>query len=220
MAYTKAQMVDQVYLLISGGQPTEDFDVQREDIEIYIANAINHVALIDSRQRRREDRLTGDGSSGVDPSFLNVEYLPVQTDEKQDLKYVKFIKKPLLLDKTYGIAEVGAPKAQAPFVKQNSKHSDAKIEYLFTGVTKWYYEKTEGEERIYFKNFPKTITEVRVGYIPSFDDLDDDDVIPLPSGMELEVVNLAVQFFSAEADRPADDTNNHNDDRNAKFGRQ
>jgi hypothetical protein len=217
MAYTKGQMVDQIYLLISGGQPTEDFNVQRADISIYIANAINHVALVDSRRRRREAKMLNKGSTGVDTSFLSTEYLDIQTDTKQDLKFVTFDKKPLLLDDAYGISEVSAVQGEVPFVKMSSKYDGSTLDYLYTGVTRWYYEKTEGEERIYLKNISHVIEQIRVAYVPSFDDLDDDDVVPLPSGMEIEVVNMAVQFFTVQADRPADDLNNHNDDRNAKL---
>ncbi len=216
MAYTKAQMVEQVYLVISGGQPTEDFDVQREDIEMYMSNLINTIALEDSRRRRLEARRDNVGTTGVDASFLTVEYLTVLADDDAGQKYVKFIKKPLLLDDTYGIAEVGPKKGDNIFIKIKTRHDGVKLDYLFTDVTRWYYENNKGEQRIYFKNIAPVVNEVRVAYVPSMDDLDDDELVPLPSGLETVVVDRAVAFFMQEANMPSDDLNNHNDDRNAK----
>ena len=216
MAYTKAQMVQQVYLVISGGQPTEDFDVQREDIAMYLSNLINTIALEDSRRNRLEARRDNIGSLGVDPSFLTVENFSVLSDTVSALKYIKFTKKPLLLDNSYGIAEVGPIQGDSVFVKARTKHDGVGLDYLFTGVTRWHFENNQGEQRIYFRNIPISISSVRVAYVPSMDDMDDDDIVPLPSGMETLVVDRAVAFFQMEADRPADDLINHKDDRNVK----
>lgn len=213
MSYTKAQMVDQIYLLLAAGQPTEDFDIQREDISVYLPNAINTESLIDSRRRRQEARRDNVGSSGVDAAFLRVEFLTVEEDTNVGQKYVEFIVKPLLMDNTYGIAEVGPKKGDRVFVKINNRHDGVRLDYLFEGVTRWYYENNQGSQRIYFKNIPDIVDQIRVAYVPSVDDLKDDDIIPIPSGLETLVLDRAVKFFLTMSEREADDMNNSNDDR-------
>jgi len=211
-------MADQVLLNISGGQPTEDFDVQIEDIIIYIANLIPAVVLEDSRRRRQEDRQDRVGTSGIDGSFLITEFLKVETDSNVGLKFARFIKKPLLMDKIYGIAEVGPKKPTAdrgdrPFVKLASRYDGVGLSHLMAEETRWFYENDQGVQKIYFKGISHAVEEIRVSYVPSYEDLDADEIVPLPSGLEIDVVNRATVFFQQEADRPADGLNNHNDDR-------
>lgn len=218
MAYTKAEAIEQVYLHITGGQPTEDFNVQREDIAAYIGNVFNTVALIDSRRRRQEAKQEGVGSTGVDPAFLSTEFLTVAYDADQGMKYAEFIKKVLLMDNAYGIAEVGAKKfneekGDMAFVKIKGRYDGVGLDYLFTEVVRWYYDNVSGKQRIYFKGISPVVEEVRVSYVIAFDDLAMDDLVPLPSGLETEVIDRTVAFFQAEADKQVDNTNNSNDDR-------
>lgn len=220
MAYTKSEAVEQVYLFITAGQPTEDFNVQREDIAIYLANAFNTVALIDSRRRRKEAKSEGVGTVGVDTAFLTTMFLPIAYDADQDMKYIEFVKKAMLMDNTYGIAEIGPKKpnpesGDKPFVKIKNRYDGAALDYLFTEVVRWYYDNVNGKQRVYFKGIPSIMKELRVSYVVAFDDLADNDLVPLPSGLELEVINMAVAFFQQEADRRADNLNDHNDNRNA-----
>lgn len=215
MAYTKGEMVEQVYLYITGGQPTEDFNVQREDIAIYLANQINTVALIDSRRRRREAKMEGVGVSGVDAAFLSTVFLPIAYDSDQDMKYIEFVKKVMLMDNIYGIAEVGPKKGDMAFVKTNGRYDGVGLDYLFTETVRWYYDNVNGKQRVYFKGIPDVMDEVRVAYVIAFDDLADDDLVNLPSGLETEVVDKAVMFFQGAADKKVDNLNNSTDDRNA-----
>ena len=213
MAYTKGELVEQIYLILTALQPTEDANIQKEDIETYIPNAINHVALVDSRNRRREARRDDVGDSGVDPAFLRAEVLPVQKDCDVNIHYAVFETSPLLMDNTYGIAEVSSVQGKRAFRKKMSKHDGDVIAYLFQGIVRWYYENYMGEERLFFENLPDVVKEVRVYYVPSSDDLGDDDIVPIPSGLETEVIQKTVELFLIGTERPADNTNNHADDR-------
>ena len=218
MAYTSEELVDQVYLHLSGGQPTEDMDVQRIDIKKAMPSILAAVALIDSRRARNEARADKTSQLGVDPAWLITEFFEIQFDTIRDQRYFKFEKKVTLLDNVYGIANVGAERGDCVFSPSPHRFATAGVDHEFrsAGLVIWYYEKIYNEERVYIKYLPPVVEEVWVSYMPSFDDLDDKDIVPIPAGLELQVLQEAINFFAAEADRPADALNNHNDDRNGR----
>lgn len=216
MAYTQGQLIEQVYLHITGGQPTEDFDVERIDIKTAIPAIMASVALIESRRSRLEAHQMRTSRLGVDPAWLITETFAVFKDEDRDQSYMKFEKKVTLLDNMYGIANVGAIKGNCVFAPTIHRFATAGIdrEMRAAGVTMWYYEKVGNEERVYLKFLPVVVSEIWISYMPSFDDLEEDEIVPIPSGLELEVLQQAINFFQSEADKRADSLNNHNDDRN------
>ena len=215
MAYTSKQLVDQVYLTLAGGQPTEDFDVQRVDIKKAMPAILAAVALIDNRRERQQAKNNRESTMGVDPAWMITEFFKIITDTLRDERYFKFEKKVTLLDNLYGISNVGAQKGNCRFLQSPNRFASYGVddELADAGLVIWYYEKIYNEDRVYIKSLPPVVEEVWVSYMPSFDDLADDDIVPIPAGLELQVLQEAINFFLPQADRPADGLNNHNDDR-------
>lgn len=62
----------------------------------------------------------------------------------------------------------------------------------------------EGPKMIKFKLMSSTVKKVKVKYIASADGLGDDDVLPIPAGMELEAIEAAKNFFLRDKAVPQD----------------
>jgi len=214
MAYTKGQMIEQVYLAVHGGQPSPDVNVRREDIEALIVAATNYVTVKETRARRREEAQFGWlASPTVDTDFVGTYYLDVLYDDQRGLKYSELTMKIMSLPSNDGLQQVSALQGNTPFVKLRYQFEDVGSEGVLINQTRYWYEKVGMSERVYYKNISNVVDKVMARLVVSIDDLNDDDIVPIPSGMELEVLQLAKEWFSGQRQMPADMLNNNKDDK-------
>jgi len=215
MAYTKAEAVEQIYLAIHGGQPSPDVNVRREDIPLYLAAAINYVLTSEIRARKKEERIDGwlGGASGIDPEFLATYYLTIEYDDQRDLKYAALPVKLASLPANAALSTVAPLQGELPFVKMKGQYEDVTVRRIMPNNTRYWYEKIAHWERIYFTNISPIIETVMARLIASIDDLADDDVLPIPNGMDIQVMSLVKDWFSGQRQMPADMLNNNKDDK-------
>lgn len=215
MAYTKGELIEQVYLKVTGGQPSQDVNVKRFDIIPFVSAAIQWVLTKEIRQRRREEAQLGEYSSDVEDTFLGTFFFDVQTDEERCLQYIVLENRLQSLPGNGGLKYVSAPNSDYPFQKLLSQWEDVTVGKILStsNITRYWYEKVETEERVYFKNLASIVDKVMVRMVTSLDTLGEDDLVPLPGGLEIEVLDMAVRFFAEQRNMPDDMINDNNDNK-------
>ncbi len=211
MSYTKGEFIDQIYLLIIGGQMSPDVNVKRADIEAYLAQAINYITVKEIRQRKRED-----DDRNVDSEFYKTYYVTPIWDTVRHKYYVILPARLQLLPGGDGIGSVAPRGSDKPSVKMRSPYELSGIEHIIQQEMYWYEVIGNGdlrEERLYFINLGQPTPEMMIRMIPSIESLSNNDIVSMPSGLEVEVLNLAAQWFKEQRMLPADVLNNNKDDK-------
>lgn len=209
---TKGEMVELVYLFVSGGQLNADINIERVDISYMLAPAVNYVILKETRIRRQESMSSWAGNStGIDGDFLGTFYLDVLYDEERCLYYIKPNVRVVPLPFNRGIDTVAAMNGDVEFHKLKGQFEDKGLEIVLGNVVRYWFERIGEEQRIFFKNFPSSVNKVMIKAVVSANDLDDNDELPLPSGTELEVLELLKAWFSGQKQIPEDLRNNNSD---------
>lgn len=215
MPYTKAQAIEQVYLMVHGGQPSPDVNVRREDIEPYLAAAINYVFTSEIRARKREERADGwaGNATGIDPEFLATYYLDVSYDSERDLRYSQLPVKIVSLPGGVALNMVAPIQGATPYTKSRDQYEIATITAITPNTTYYWYERIGDSERIYYKNISPVVNKVMTRIVVSMEDIGMDERLPIPSDMEIPMLNLVRDWFTGQRQMPADMLNNNKDDK-------
>ena len=209
---TKGEMVELVYLYVSGGQLNADINIKREDISAMLAIAVNFIILKETRLRKREGMSELEGTeSGVDSDFLGTFYLDVQYDEQRGLYYIEPTVRVTPLPFNRGIDMVAPLQGHVNYVRMKGQFEDVGIGHVLRNQTRYWFERVGTAQRIYLKNIPESVNTLMMKAVVSADDLGDDDEIPVPSGTEMEVLQVLQQWFSGEKQIPEDLRNDNSD---------
>lgn len=186
---TKGEIIGQAILKISGGSPSADTSVWYSDLESYLPSAINKVMLGSYDVAQRQENFTG-----INPLFLQVfDSIAVTLDATKKRFKFTYPKKVVSFTGGEGVQYVG-----------NVTGKQFKRTYPDNGTLESFYDKintevtsfsTEGEIG-YLYNYSPVDTPLMVKQVVHINSLDGTDEILLPSGSELEVIGLLVQFFT------------------------
>ena len=214
---TKGELISQVLLNVTGGQPTQDSNVKRADIENYIESAINYALVESIREARVIARSEGDITQPyVSSDYLKVyQCLDVSFDEKRDLKYLDLPFELISLHNNAALGNVWSVKGNIVLRKALSQAHLFGIGEIGNTVFYWH-EKIDDKDRLWFNTKNPYLQQVNVSAVPSIKDLDREDLIPMPSGREVRVMDLAIDFFRRQRFGMADNLNNNVDDGNSK----
>ena len=207
--YTKAQVIDQVYLAVTGGKPSPDVRVYRADIEKYVEAAIVEAIRDDEHRRhlrmmqetRNGLRLSGD--TKLDPGFTKVFTREILEDDN-GRKYVE-LDGILNLPNDKGLYSVRPTKGYGGWVRIQSPSS-----LIGTHLTTTFY--WHEAPRILFENIAvgcEVLVQAAVGLLG----LEDTDQIPVPAGYEKYVVDSATKFFYVQRDNKPDYIIDQKDDK-------
>lgn len=191
---TKGQLIEQVYLRVIGGVNSQDVNVERVDIASYVAAAAKWY----QRKYYYEYRQF-EGFYGFDEAGLVTYKLTATPDaDRTDLLVATLPVKPMELPGGFAVDSVMPIEGIIPFVRVRGQN-------WLTGLSRmpdlvaWWLEK----DKVYLYNAGK-LCELLVRAIPDPVGLSDEDEIGLPAGGDLEVINLAVEFFTGQRSMPAD----------------
>jgi hypothetical protein len=217
MPYTKAELVEQVYLRVSGGKLSTDIKVQRVDIPLYLNAAINYAQTTEIRQRRLENKQLGDilTPNGVDSEFLNTYVVDISYDTVRGFQSVILPARLQSLPSGDGLQMVGLLHAETPFVRMKHQYEDRHIGAVLSQSTRYWYERIGDTEKLFFKNISPTVTKVLIHMVAALSSLNDNDLIGIPDSIIPQVIDLTVQFFLGTRQIPADMLNNNADDSNS-----
>jgi len=202
--YTKEELTYQILTQVNGGRNTQDAKIRPEDIAKYLPSAINYAILKQYYINKREGERTVPGDF-----IATYEDVEVKYSASRDLRYIDLPARVVPLPRDLGINTVSPMQGDAQFSRTDttqlrhlsfiSKHVPAQ--------TFWFIEG----QKIYFKNIPQIVDKVLLRMIASVDNLGPDDMVPLPAGLEVEVIEICRQFFTGQRSLPADMLNDNND---------
>jgi hypothetical protein len=192
---TKAELISQALLKLSGGQPTSDMDVRWGEAETYLAYAVNYVMTgsywADS---------ANEGEKTLNPMLLLPFNVPVQYDTERYQKYSTLPKRAITLSKGRAIqVSLLNGRLCIPVTQGNSGLQ----QYYKCYKSEPSYE-VESPTRINWHVIDAIIDTVRVRCMVHVQDLDDDDEVVLPSDGDTKVVDLMVQFLLGQKQLPKD----------------
>jgi hypothetical protein len=214
MPYTKAELVEQVYLRVTGGKPSPDVKIQRVDIPLYLNAAANYVITKEIRDRRRENLQSGSifADERVSGEFLNTYIVDVQYDTQRGFRFIKLPARLQSLPNGNGLQSVGLLSSETSFVRMRDQYEDGFIQAVFSRTTRYWYEKIAEQEVLFFKNISPIVEQVVLRMVASLDSMRDDDLVGIPDNLIPELIDLALQFFLGQRQTPADMLNNNADD--------
>lgn len=201
---TKGELIESIVIQLNGGRLTSDSKIRREDVNVLLAAAINYATIAQYRANKDE---TGDNEFPQDfvSTYPNVE---VQVDDDRELSYIDLPTGILSLPKNYGLQSVSAMKGNNLFVQINFMDRQ-NVSYYANSYADTTLYWLEGE-RVYFQNI--ATDKVLVRLIQSIKELEDDDVLPISAGLEIDVLKIMSEWFSGQKQMPADmkpDNNNN-----------
>lgn len=207
---TKGELIDLVHLKLSGGKLSQDLTWERGDVEAFLPAAMNYVITMYNRQDRAESlqelQVYGSttGGTNAEPFLTTVQVTPLR-DETRDDWYVDLPKKARILPLNRGIEDVFAPKGEWNFQRISSP---AAIVGLDMPCGYYWYE----HPKLRLKNLELPTGPLYVRYLVDTTDLDENDTIPMPAGLEVQVAQLMYDFFTGakKPDYQQNDIDDHN----------
>lgn len=214
--YTKAQIVEQVYLKVAGGTSSMDSDVLKADIESYLPAAANAVMMEDVRfglvKDARKGRTKPMSTDDIIPlDIIGTFVETIQDDTVRDLKYVELSKPIVSLPGSASIFEVSSVTGQLNFVNIKWQQGDRGIELAMQDTAKFWIERYAGTKRIYLKDISDEVEQLLLRYLVSVSDIGDDETLPVPDDIEDAIVQRMVLFFVQQRELPSDNEPNNLD---------
>lgn len=201
---TKGELIESVVIKVNGGRLTADTKVHRADVEVLLASAINYATIAQYRVNKNET-----GENDFPESFISTyPKVPIKTDSDRDLNYLELPTGILTIPKNYGLQSVSPMKGKNVFV-QISFNEIPDVNYYvnsYKDITLYWLEG----QRVYFQNLPAITDKVLVRLIQSIKDIEEDEELPVPSGLEIDILRIMDEWFSGQRKMPADYKPNNN----------
>ena len=210
---SKAELVDLIYLNITGGKPSPDLNIQRVDIAallpLILADAIKVFQQETRREQIEEIRLFGYSSSeNVNSQFVRTFSVTPVYDEDTELYTVLLPKKVAILPFDRGINSL-RPKIGPSYIRVRSFDEVVGIDGY---VNSYWHKNIDNVQKIYISNIGLPVCEHYLEIVVDFSDLDDDDDTYLPAGMNMYMLNQARQYLLGERQFPVDNVHDYKTD--------
>jgi hypothetical protein len=194
---TKGEFIDLVYTRVSGGVKSTDLSVWRQDIQKYMPFAINFALT-----KQYYVNLKEDGSRDMPGTFLTIiDPVDVLFDTTRKVPYLLLPFHPLALPRNRGIRFIGYRSGEA-FVG-GMENATALFKHYRKHNTNTVRIEVEGL-KVFLHNLPTLVKKAMVKMIANLEELDDTTIIPLPSGLETEAINICIDFFTGQRTAPKD----------------
>lgn len=209
---TKAQIIDQVYLAVNGGKPTQDTDTQRADIASLLDAAIDlaaqnldQVTLLNSMRMAR--------ISGVFPEYTNrvmVTYdKEILIDEQRGLPYFTLPALPVQSARQAAL-DVQPKKGAGQYIYAKTQSQVSSVPDCM-GLVYYWAELVNKEVRVYFKNLGYPVCNHIVQAVMPISAIPDDQEMGLNHGLEMLAIDIMVSFFRGQRVGPRDLTMDQTD---------
>lgn len=194
---TKGEIKGQVYLKISGGEPSADVSVWLDDLDILVAPAVNYVNLkqyfIDANNEEERHM--------IQPFMLQTFTVSINNDSVRKRKYIELPATPLSLPNKRALHFVGDVRGKSWIpLQQNGGDMQEYYCKFKKGIVSY---EAEGK-RCYLYNETPFDTQALVKMLVNVHELSDEDQIMLPSGSELEVATLIYEWITGQREMPKD----------------
>ena len=198
---TKKELIEIVYLNITGGKPSSDVNVKRVDINFYFPVAYNYAILFDYYERHNlmvsEMRNMGYSQEGKILGELLTTYpVTAQKDASRNLSYIVLPKKLMTLPAGKGLDSLFGGDPESLFVKVTGQSDVIGLEPPGAGY--FWFEKYSSEDRVYVKGLYCTDCTLYLRMLADASDIGLSDEISFPSGREQMIIDKMVDFFTKE----------------------
>lgn len=169
-------------------------------VNLYLAAAANYVQLKQYYISRQDNEALKE----MPDTFLVVTNdVAVVYDDVSERQYIVMPAKIVNLPNGRGVKFIGpsAGKSYIPITQNQVTDSVDALKYS----SEIFYQLEMN--KAYFYNKPTSPNKLTVKQLGSVDDLDDNEEVPLPGGMEWEVINIMVEFFLGKRQLPEDTVN-------------
>lgn len=202
---TKGELKGLIYLKINGGYPNTDNSVWLSDVDSLLPAAVNYVMT----GQYYADRNAEEGDKSVQQNFLqSYTSQAVAFDTTRQRFYTILPAKIISLPKSRALVYVGnnIGKGFIPLMQ-----GDEQMEEFYTCFKKNVTSYQLEGDRVYYWDLPVLTTTVTIKMLVNIGDVTDATDIKLPSGGELQVVQLMFDWFSGQREMPKDYVNNSKD---------
>jgi hypothetical protein len=184
----KQEFIDLAIIAITGGKPTSASSVWYADLEAYLPYAINFAILGQYYANIKNE----DGSSrDVPGSFIStIDNLTIDYDAVRKCGKITLPYQPIPLPRNQGIRFVGY---------NSRKHASNMPRIEFEGLLIYVYGSLQRGQKAMVK------------MISPVGELAGVDYLPIPGGMESQVMDILVQFGKGERFLPKNDIQNGTD---------
>lgn len=214
MAYQKGEAIDQVYLLLVGGKPTTQSSVKREDIAPYLLAACQWAWDEDLKERKlmeMRSKRTNTPFTYTESDIRTIQTLSVSKDDARNALYITV---PFKIQAYAGqmMWDVLPLQGFEPFFKIQSRMELSGMDDY--GIKYAMLESRTNDQRIYLYggSFDSVILEAPF----DFNALKDTEILPIPAGRELAVIQKCVEYFSIQNSNPINLTVNQESDKNER----
>jgi len=197
--YTKDQLV---FLILDGVQNPVSGDNAVKSLYIakYLSAAINWAW---TKQFYTElDSSEMEGLRELDDLFVGSYEVDVQWDANTEVHYIVLPATPLNLPKGKAIKYIGPLANQKEGYKPIGQSMLAAVSRSLGMSTKRFY--LPGRDRYELINHPASVKKLMIKMLASVAQLKGTDLIPIPAGMEIDVINMARDWFLGKRKLPED----------------
>lgn len=200
---TKEVLIESVYLKITGGKPSSQSSVRREDISSLLPAVI--AAAWSNEMDKRMAQFLQMKRLGINKPLSNedfkiTQYLSPSFDGRKNAHYLDIPNGIPILN---GISEWDISPVEGVFsIYKINKLSDlVGLEDSVNDLAYAYYINNP-TPRLYIHNIDSC--ELQVTTALNIDNIGDTDLLPIPANKEFEVINALVEFFTGQRLFPDD----------------
>lgn len=194
---TKGEYVDLTLLRINGGVLNNESAVWRVDIISYIPAAVNYVLMMSENIQIKDE-----GDREMPNEFIACYPVNISMDNDRNVNYITLPVSPIAFRSNRGIRLImdNCNNSYAPIRETSAGSLHRILKMLGDKGAYWY----QGKNRINIYNKPRLASKVYAYIIADVDSYGLDDDLPVPAGMEPDVLNMLYQYFTGERQAPAD----------------
>lgn len=216
---TKRELIEIVYLNLSGGKLSSDIQVERVDLAFYFPVAYNYAILQDYYERHnlaRQERadMGFSGESKILGQLLTTFPVTPQDDSARGLKYIALPSSLMVLPGGRGLDSLFGPNTDSMWAIVGGQEDVIGLSPAGAGFA--WFEKYPSEDRIYLKGCNCTDCTLYLRMMSDGGNIGLDDNVSLPAGRESLVMDKMTEFYMKSRFVPQNIINDNVDDAQKK----
>jgi hypothetical protein len=204
--YTKDEMIDQILDGVENPQNLSNA-VRGPFVAKYLAAAIN---FANTKQYWAEIDQDLDGLSEIDDIFVGEYRADVKWDAETETHYFVMPATPMNLPKGKGIKFIG-PEANQAISYKPVRQNMLSAMMRSMAISKYGFY-LPGRDKYTLYNHPTSVKKLLIKMIVSVSSMKGDDILPIPAGMEIDVLNMARDWFLGKRQLPLTTVNDNKDE--------
>lgn len=190
----KGVLIDLVFNSVNGGRPNADSSVQREDVAALIPAAVNYVMTNDYW-----GNLRAEGDKEIPMGIVTEIELTTIVKDSRGFDSIEFTT-PLINPGGHSGIRYIQDDCGNNYYPRSSSVGKSAWDSILDGYQQYSYIKDK--IRLYGK--PPLVNKVIAGVVVDCSLLSDEDELPIPTGMEPQVLDLMLGFFNNQRMQPKD----------------